>query len=444
MADTTIYSFAIAIEAIGHNRLRSLLTSLGIIFGVASVIAMLAVGEGARQEIISQMKLLGANNVIVRPIVEQEEGQVESTSDTREERRPFSTGLTLMDAESIKETIPGVLAVSPEIVAETQAVRSGFRRSSKLVGVTNDYFLNGDFELLEGAYFTDEQLASAAPVAVIGYDVQTRFFTSEPAIGSRIKCGNLWLTVVGVLRQRAISESSMDALGIRNYNNDIYTPLSTMRLRYENRTQLTVADVQGAQGGDDEDAPAAAGPMQHELDQLVVRVSGSEMVAPVADIVNRMLERRHSGVVDYEVIIPEQLLEQERRAQAIFNAVLAAIASISLVVGGIGIMNIMLASIMERIREIGVRRAVGATRKDIILQFLIEAVMVSFIGGIVGVILGFALSLGIERMAGIETVVSPMSIALAFLVSVSVGLIFGLLPAKRAAEHDPVVALRHE
>lgn len=238
----------------------------------------------------------------------------------------------------------------------------------------------------------------------------------------------------------------MDALGIRNYNNDIYTPLNTMRLRYENRTQLTVADVRGAQGGggDDAESQSSTGPLQHELDQLVVRVSSSDMVGPVAEIVNRMLERRHRGVVDYEVIIPEQLLEQERRAQAIFNAVLAAIASISLVVGGIGIMNIMLASIMERIREIGVRRAVGATRKDIILQFLIEAVMVSFIGGIVGVILGFALSYGIERMAGIETVVSPVAIALAFLVSVSVGLIFGLLPAKRAAEHDPVVALRHE
>jgi putative ABC transport system permease protein len=246
-----------------------------------------------------------------------------------------------------------------------------------------------------------------------------------------------------VLKHQAISSNTIDALGIRNYNNDIYTPLGTVRLRYENRTQLTVADVRAADDGDGSESSAGRRAV-HELDQLVVRVASSELVAPVAEIINRMLERRHHGVIDYEVIIPEQLLEQERRAQAIFNAVLAAIASISLVVGGIGIMNIMLASIFERIREIGVRRAVGATRRDIIFQFLIEAVMVSFIGGVVGIILGFVLSYGIERMAGIETVVSPMAIALAFLVSVGVGLIFGLLPAKRAAEHDPVVALRHE
>ena len=219
-----------------------------------------------------------------------------------------------------------------------------------------------------------------------------------------------------------------------------------MLLRFEDRARVTQQEVQLANSRSGQfGRNQQAGPVNyHQLDQLVVRVVTSELVPPVAEVINRMLKRRHYGVVDYEVIVPEQLLEQERRTQMIFNVVLAAIASISLIVGGIGIMNIMLASVLERTREIGVRRSVGATRHDIELQFLIEAITISFTGGVIGIVLGVLISLGIEMSTGIQTVVSLIVVGLAFLVSVSVELIFGILPAKRAAEHDPVVALRYE
>jgi putative ABC transport system permease protein len=442
------YNFLIAAESIVQNKTRALLTSLGIIFGVASVIAMLAIGQGAEQEILQQIRILGANNVIVRPVVEQVEGRVNQAEDTGtlpDQKRPYSPGLTMADARSIAESIPGVAAVSPEVVVETNAVRAGYRRSTKLVGITKAHFDDDRVRFAEGAAFTEQQLTNAAPVAIIGADVKTRFFAQEPAIGNRIKCGDVWYTVVGVLERRALSTQDMEDLGIRDYNYDIYTPINSVLLRTQDRARVTQQDIEAAADNDDEESTQPAGPTNyHQLDRLVVRVESSDLVSPVAEVTSRMLRRRHNDVVDYQVVIPEQLLEQERRTQTIFNIVLAAIASISLIVGGIGIMNIMLASVMERIREIGVRRSVGAKETDIVQQFLIESLTLSVGGGLLGVALGVALSTGIEWTTGIQTVVSIGAVLLAFIVSAGVGLIFGLLPAKRAAEHDPVVALRHE
>lgn len=437
------YNVRLAFESIAHNKTRAILTSLGIVFGVASVISMLSIGRGAEEEILEQMKLLGTNNVIVTPVVEQEEGIVQEDTAAEEERKPFSPGLGLADASAIAATIPGVSWVSPEIVAETVAIRAGRRRSVKLVGVDHTYFRDGQFRLAEGSFFSDVHLADAVPVCVIGQEVRAKFFAAEPALGERIKCGDLWLTVIGVLEQRQLAEESLQHLGIRNYNLDIYTPISTQLLRFSDRARLTEQDLRSSQD-DDSDGQRPADTNYHQIDRLTVHVADSERVRPVAEIISRMLERRHHGVVDFEVIIPEVLLAQERRTQAIFNVVLAAIASISLVVGGIGIMNIMLASVLERIREIGVRRSIGATRRDVTYQFLVEAVAISFTGGILGILLGVILSLGIERGTGITTIITVPSVLLAFVVSVSVGLAFGLLPARRAASMDPVEALRHE
>lgn len=450
MFEKLTYNVAVAFESITQNKLRAVLTSLGIIFGVASVIAMLAIGRGAEQEILRQIRILGANNVIVRPVVEQSEGAVdEGPADLGRKKQPFSPGLTLNDAHSIREVIPGVQAVSPETVVETNAVRAGLRRTTKLVGVTLEYFEDESTALATGSGFTREHVENAMPVAVIGHRVKTRFFPKESALGRRIKCGRLWLRVVGVLEERNITQQNVESLGIRDYNYDIYTPLPTMLSRYADRARVTSRDIQQAeeeQSQQNDDGPVESGPPPnyHQLDRLVVRASSSDLVQPIADVISRMLERRHNGVVDFQVIIPEQLLEQERRTQNIFNVVLAAIASISLVVGGIGIMNIMLASVMERIREIGVRRAVGANRQDIILQFLVEALTISCAGGVLGVLLGIGFSRGIELTTDIPTIVSPSAVALAFVVSAGVGLVFGLLPAKRAAERDPVEALRYE
>lgn len=449
MLKKLLYNFDIALDAIRQNTMRSFLTSLGIIFGVASVIAMLAIGRGAQQEVLEQMQLLGTNNVIIEPVVNQVEGEVNQTSKPGQNQDRYSPGLTLQDMESIEQNIANIESVSPEIVFETEFIRDGRLRSGKLIGVSQEYFDINSFSFESGGTFSDFQIKDAEPVAVIGSDIQDRFFAGEEAIGKKIKAGNIWFTVVGVLEKRDISTENIENLGIRNYNLDIYTPATTILLRYKNRGLVTGQDIQSAaanNNNNDESSSSSGTVIQNynQLDKLIVRVSDNKFSVAISDIMRRMLQRRHNGVIDFEVIVPELLLQQERRTQNIFNIVLACIASISLIVGGIGIMNIMLASVVERYREIGVRRAVGALKQDIQLQFLTEALAISISGGIVGVILGITLSYVIEITAGILTVVTLPSILISFGVAMAIGVIFGFFPAKRAAEQDPVNALRHE
>lgn len=444
-----LQSLRIALGAIGHNKLRAGLTSLGIVFGVGSVISMLAVGTGAEQEILEQMKLLGANNIIVTPIVEQEEGKVTDENLTKKtEKKRFSPGLTLQDAKSIQAALPYVDFVSPEVVVETMVIREGMKRTAKLVGVDSTYFLATDFVIAEGRVYSREQAELAAPVAVIGYGVKTKFFATENPIGRTIKCGNLWLTVIGVLGERKISKGNIQHLGLRDFNYDVYTPVNTLLLRYKNRTLLTRLDIQKAARSSGNDESGDSGEKKafnyHQLDRLVVRVAGSERMTALAEIISRLLQRRHNQVVDFQVTVPEQLLKQEQRTREIFNIVLGSIASISLIVGGIGIMNIMLASVLERTKEIGVRRATGATKRHIILQFLSEAIMISVSGGVTGIVLGFLISGAIQQLAGILTIITPVSVIVSFSISISIGIAFGIFPAMRAAEQDPVVALRYE
>jgi putative ABC transport system permease protein len=287
-------------------------------------------------------------------------------------------------------------------------------------------------------------------VAIIGQGVKSRFFTTEQPLGRTIKVGNQWLTVVGVLEDRKVSAETAQRLGIRDANMDVYVPLPTMLLRYRNRAEVTQQEMELAAreftlaDSSETDDQRAEKRNYHQLDKIVVQVDKASVVPQVADVMRRMLTRRHNDVVDFEITVPELLLKQEQRTKTIFNVVLGAIASISLIVGGIGIMNIMLASILERIKEIGVRRAVGARRKDVLAQFLSEAVMISLAGGIAGIAVGGILSYTIERAAGIHTIVSGASVFVAFGVSVAVGLVFGIMPASRAAKQDPIVCLRYE
>jgi putative ABC transport system permease protein len=447
-----LFAVRTALEAVGHNKLRAGLTSLGILFGVASVIAMLAIGKGAEQEILEQMRLLGTNNYIIVPLVEQKEEKVDKAAGRQEPKR-FSPGLTFEDARSIRELIPNVETASAEIVYNTLITREGYRRSGKAVGVDTTYFRLLNYHLAKGTLFTRTQVEQAAPVAVIGHGVRSRFFTKEDPIGRPIKVGDVWLTVVGVLEDRKLPEQAAQKLGIRDANMDVYVPTSTMLLRLRNRAQVTQQDVEQASrnfnpdaGQADQEDPEVRQERlnYHQLDRIVVRVNEAAVLPTVADVTRRMLERRHNQVVDFEITVPELLLKQEQRTKTIFNVVLAAIAAISLIVGGIGIMNIMLASILERIKEIGVRRALGATQRNILTQFLSESVMISLAGGVAGIIVGATLSLLIERFAGIRTIVSPVSVFVAFGVSVAVGLVFGIVPAWRAARQDPVVCLRYE
>jgi putative ABC transport system permease protein len=449
LATHILFSGGIAAEAVAHNKLRASLTSLGILFGVASVIAMLAIGNGAEHEILEQMKLLGANNIVITPIVEQKEGKVEK-DDGKKQSKKFTPGLTYLDAVAIKRAIPAVGATSSEVVVNGVISRQGHHRSGKVVGVDSSYFEVMNLHLGRGAGFAPVHFSAAAPVAIIGQGVKSRFFTTEDPIGGKVKVGSQWLSVIGVLEDRKVSAENAQRLGIRDANMDVYVPLPTMLLRYRNRGEVTQAEMEVAARSDNSadssetEDQRAEKRNYHQLDKVIVRVEKSSEVSAVAEIVRRMLQRRHNDVTDFEISVPELLLQQEQRTKTIFNIVLGAIASISLIVGGIGIMNIMLASILERIKEIGVRRAMGATQKDVLAQFLSEAVMISLAGGLAGIVTGVVLASVIERAANIHTIVSPLSVAVAFGVSVAVGLVFGIVPAQKAAMQDPIVCLRYE
>src|SRR5688572_19464488 len=383
---------------------------------------MLAIGKGAEQEILEQMSLLGTNNVVVTPIVEQEEGEAEP-ADKRETPK-FTPGLSYADVHALR-TLPAVDAASAEVVLNTVFTREGQRRSGKLVGVDTSYFRLLHLTLAQGGGFTPAHLEGARAVAIIGQGVRARFFTTDDPIGERLKIGGTWVTVVGVLADRQVTSEASDRLGIRDANMDVYVPITTMLRRFRDRSLVTQRDIElasrpagmvviGADSTEEDEETRAERTNYHQLDRIILRVNQTRYMGPVADVAQRMLLRRHNTVIDFEVTVPELLLKQEQRTKTIFNVVLGAIASIALIVGGIGIMNIMLASILERIKEIGVRRALGATQKNILAQFLTEAVLISVAGGVAGVIVGFALSMIIERTAGIHTVVSPLSVVLAF------------------------------
>jgi putative ABC transport system permease protein len=446
MLERYLINFKIAFEAIQVNKLRSLLTALGIIFGVAAVIAMLAIGNGAQQEILEQIKLVGVNNIVITPVVEQKEEKL-GEEQGKSEKKQFSPGLSLSDAYSIQSMIPHVARISPEIMLETSIIKNGVRRSAKLVGVEPTYFQLSNFELYDGKMFNERQMALGEQVCIIGKGVQTRFFSKENALGKMIKCGPHWLKIIGVLEERVVASQSMAKLGIRDYNMDVYAPLQTVLIRYSNRSVVTQAMINKAaqeqQNG--EGNPENAKPKNyHQLDRLVVQMGETEYLNPTSDVIARMLQRRHYGMVDYEISIPELLLKQQQRTKDIFNIVLGSIAGISLLVGGIGIMNIMLASVLERIKEIGLRMSIGAKKKDIISQFLIESTLISLSGGIIGIILGVVLAILIARVADIPTIISPFSIIISFGVSSFVGIVFGIAPARKAANQDPITSLRYE
>ena len=439
-------NFRIALEALLSNQTRSLLTALGIIFGVAAVIAMLAIGNGTQEELNEQMRLVGVNNIVIEPIVEQKEESLEDESQRKEKER-FSPGLSLADAKAIREVVPSVERISPEIVLDTYIISNGIRRSAKLVGVEPVYFEIFNFNLAEGEMFNEYQLEIGAPVCIIGKSIKNRFFPTENALGKKLKVGPRWLTVIGVLEQRLISESSVESLGIRDYNMDVYTPLETVLIRYENRELVTEAMIRKANArsnDDDEESQTSPSKNYHQLNRMVVQVEETALLSPVADIVSRLLERKHFDVVDYQIKIPELLIKQQKRNNELFNYVLGAIAGISLLVGGIGIMNIMLASVLERIKEIGLRLSLGAKKQDIIYQFMFESVLISISGGLIGVILGITMAFLVSQLADIKTVISFSSILISFGVAASVGLIFGITPARRAAMQNPINSLRYE
>ncbi len=450
------HTLNIAIDAVLANKFRSILTALGIIFGVAAVIAMMAIGNGARQEILEQIKMVGVNNIMITPILDNSAADGEDGEDGKTLKGKYSPGLTLKDAKSIRDIIPTVVRVSPEVTYETYIIKGGIRKKATLKGVTPDFFQVYNLPLEEGEMFNNLQLENGSPVCIIGPTIKSRFFPAENPLGKYIKCGNIWLKVVGILESMKMATGTSEDLGISDYNNNIYAPLQTVMLRYKDRSVIDRRDIGGSggssiiishgavisstfsssSGGDETN--------KNQLDKIVVQVDNSENLNVTTTLLEQMMIRRHSDIIDFEITVPELLLKQEQHTKDIFNIVLGVIASISLIVGGIGIMNIMLASVMERIREIGVRRASGATKRDIITQFLTEATLISVTGGFIGIVLGVAFAKMITEFTGILTIISLLSIIISFGVSAAIGILFGYMPARKAANQNPVDSLRHE
>ncbi len=452
--DRFYHTLNIAIDAVLANKFRSILTALGIIFGVAAVIAMMAIGNGARQEILDQIKMVGVNNIMITPVLDNSAADGDDGDDSRSLKGKYSPGLTLQDAKSINDIIPTVVRVSPEVTYETFIIKDGIRKKATLKGVSPDFFDVYSLPLQDGSMFNNMQMESGSPVCIIGPTIKSRFFSAENPLGKYIKCGNIWLKVVGILESMKMAGGTSEDLGISDYNNNIYAPLQTVLLRYKDRSVIDPRDIGG--GGSEiiishgaiissfSSGSSSDETNKNQLDRIVVQVDDSEHLNVTTTLLQRMMLRRHSDIPDFEITVPELLLKQEQHTKDIFNIVLGVIASISLIVGGIGIMNIMLASVMERIREIGVRRASGATQRDIISQFLTEATLISVTGGFIGIVLGVAFAKIITEFTGILTIISLLSIVVSFGVSAAIGITFGYMPARKAANQNPVDSLRHE
>ena len=404
------------------HKLRSFLTTLGVLFGVASVIAMLAVGEGASAEAQEQIRKLGSRNVILRSVKPPQQGDADA------EMRVLSYGLTRDDFDRIEGTFPGVKRAVPMLQSPAEVRYSDQVCRPRVLCTPPHYRDVTQRELFSGRFLSQQDEASAGVVCVLGYEVARFLFPFESALGERVKVGEHYFEVVGVLGSR-LPVGSVNLDPSSEAGGEVFLPLSTGRAFFgERQTQIRSGsmDIQEVQ-----------------LHEVVIEARRDIDVPVVAAACRSMLRREHDDK-DYEVIVPLELLNQAKETKRIFNVVLGSIAGISLLVGGIGIMNVMLATVTERTREIGIRRALGAKRKHIVTQFLVETMVLSGAGGLLGVVIGLLIPWIVERTAELETIVTPAAPILAFAISVLVGIVFGLYPAWRAANMDPVEALRHE
>ncbi len=407
-------SIRVAINGLRDHKFRSFLTMLGIIFGTASVIAMISIGEGAKKQAMAKYQDLGVSNIIIRDrdLTDTELEQV---------RMKFSQGLSLDDTKAISEIVPGVKGVAPQSEAKLDAMFEDKSSKATVIGVTPEVVSILRYRLDRGVFIDNDHYDRQLKVCVLGANIARELFSYEDPLGRNIKLGDQWFEVAGVLKTKALFTETVGELAARDLNNDVYIPLSTFRKRIPKSNALL-----------------------SELKQVTVKLESSNNLLESADVIKGILERRHYKNDDFSIIIPYELMEQEKRESRIYNLLLASIAAISLIVGGIGIMNIMLASVLERTQEIGIRRAVGGKRSDIMGQFVTEAMSMSISGGMIGVFLGVGLSLFIGLLTEIKTTVTLYSIFIAFGFSVLVGITFGYLPAKRAADLKPIDSIRHE
>jgi putative ABC transport system permease protein len=386
---------------------------LGIVFGVAAFISMMSIGEGARREAVEQIKLLGTNNIRIK--------QLQLTGEKRAEaERRFAKGLTYGDALLIQAGFPALLGVAPLKFVDTEVRFEGHQGVAQVIGTSPEYEIVTNFRVAEGRFLTSFDLLDTKNVCILGSEVRQELFGYRAALGAALRIGEIWCTVVGIMEPKMVREGRATVIKVRNINRDIYLPITTALRRFPQTGQF-------------------AG-----IEEIAIRVAQPEDLSVTARLLKGRLEQQHRGVEDYEILVPEELLAQAQRTQQIFNIIMGSIAGISLLVGGIGIMNIMLANVSERTREIGIRRAIGATKGDILVQFIIETVLICLTGGVLGNLLGFGMAKTITLYAKWDTGVSVTSILVAFGTSASIGLLFGLFPARRAAQLNPVQALRSE
>ncbi|MCA9199358.1 MAG: ABC transporter permease [Planctomycetales bacterium] len=415
------------------HKLRSLLTVLGVILGAGSVIAMLAIGEGSKREALEQIRQLGANNIIVRSIKPGQDGGGgdSAANSTQQQSMVIEYGLTYKDLERLKATLPTISEAVPiALVTKPAFHKERWIPNAHILGTTSDYARIKNLKIRRGRFITAPDQWNTANVAVLGAGAAERLFQYKDPIGKPIHLGEDVYRVIGVLQGSGGGNATPGGVGQKDANDDIYIPLACARNRFGELQSISSAGSRSFE--------------RTELNEITLKVVDSAQVSQTAAMVRKLLEQSHPMANDFRMVIPLELLQRAEEEKRIWNIVLGSIAGISLLVGGIGIMNIMLASVTERTREIGVRRALGAKRRDITFQFLVETMLLSSVGGILGVVVGVCIPLIVSHYSDIETIVQWWSILLAFGISVGIGVVFGLYPARRAALMDPIEALRHE
>jgi putative ABC transport system permease protein len=436
-------TLSLGLKNLRLHALRSILTSLGIVLGVASVIVMVSIGEGNKLAALREIEALGATNVIVRSQRPPESGNFGS------QRRSFvaTFGLTRVDERRLKEFI-GADAIVPLKAVGSEISRGAKRTVSQTFGTTPQLADVANLRVQAGGrYLTDADLDARLPVGVIGSEISKMFFPMDDPIGQKIRIDDRVIRIVGVLKPVGLSGGAGSALVGRDLNKDVHIPITTAKLEFGD---IVVRRQSGAFSGE-----------EVEVSEMYLAAPDASSVIGMAEHVRQVISVDHADMSDVEVIVPWELLENVKRTTAAMNILLTAIAAISLLIGGIGIMNIMLATVVERTREIGIRRAVGATRRNIVTQFLVETGTLSAAGGLIGIVLGVGVSVALEGLlplllqlpglgsitdSGItlETQVTAWSIVLSFLVAAVTGVVFGIYPAIVASKQDPIVALRHD
>lgn len=406
-------SLRIAFSNLIRRKLRSLLTMLGMIFGVGAVIAMLSIGAGAEEQSLKIIENLGIRNIIIQA--------KEFKTAELQQIRTESLGLTVRDLDSLRSVLnPKPLVSAKRVVKAYQVLSETSRSDSRILGVSTPYYKIMNLKLVQGSFFLPQDDLAANQVCILGMNAKQKLFGFGEALDNKVKINDQWFRVIGVLADANIEKSEFEGVKVQNPNNDIFIPINTAIKKFDVDT------------------------LEDELNEIILQVPVHADLKEQSTTVSNLMASMHRFVDDFSLVVPEQLLDQNQKTQRIFNIVMGAIASISLLVGGIGIMNIMLASVLERTTEIGLRRAIGARKKDIRLQFIVESLAISLIGGLIGIATGYSISRMVAIFSGWNTIITTSSVLVSFGVSSLVGLIFGIYPAMQASNVDPIECLRYE